>query len=84
VKNNDDHLMRCFAAVFARATQEEIRTLTFSSLPGWDSLRAATLSVVLAEAFGAQITLPLLLELDTFASVKQYLVQCGVMSGRTA
>jgi len=75
VNNDDDRLMRCFASAFPYATRDEIRTAKFAAIAGWDSLRGVTLLAVLDEEFGAQLDLAELLELETFDSVKRYLLQ---------
>jgi len=80
VNNGDDRLMRCFASVFPNATRDEIRTDTFESITGWDSLRAATLMAVLEEEFGLQPNLLGLLDLGTFDSLNEYLSQRGMLS----
>lgn len=78
--NDDDRLMRCFASAFPNATRDEIRTAKFDAMPGWDSLRGVTLLAVLDQEFGVQMDLPELLELETFDSVKRYLLQRGTIS----
>jgi len=80
VNNDDDRLMRCFASAFPGAARDEIRTAKFAAIAGWDSLRGVTLLAVLDEEFGVQMDLPELLELETFDSVKRYLLQRGKMS----
>jgi acyl carrier protein len=80
MNNDDDRLMRCFASVFPNATRDEIRTAKFDAMPGWDSLRGVTLLAVLDEEFGVQLDIPELLELETFDSVKRYLLQRGMIS----
>jgi acyl carrier protein len=80
VDDRDEHLMCCFVLAFPNATRDEIRTAKFPSMPGWDSLRGVTLLAALDEEFGVQIDLVELLELETFDSVKQYLLQRGMIS----
>jgi acyl carrier protein len=80
VNDDDDRLMRCFTSVFPSATRDEIRTAKFDALTGWDSLRGVRLLAVLDEEFGVQMDLPELLELETFDSVKRYLLQRGLKS----
>jgi len=80
VNDDDDRLMRCFVSAFPSATRDEIRTVKFDAMPGWDSLRGVTLLAVLDEEFGLQIDLPELLELENFDSVKRYLMQRGTIS----
>jgi acyl carrier protein len=75
VNEYDDRLMRCFLSTFPGATHDEIRKAKFEAISGWDSLRGVTLVAVLEEEFGVQIDLPELLELETFDSVKRYLLQ---------
>jgi acyl carrier protein len=77
VNDDDNRLMRCFASALPGATRDEIRTAKFESMAGWDSLRGVTLLAVLDEEFGVQIDLQELLELETFDSVKRYLLQRG-------
>ncbi len=79
MNNDDDRLMRCFVSAFPNATRDEIRAAKFDAMPGWDSLRGVTLLAVLDEEFGLQVDLPELLELETFNSVKQHLLQRGMM-----
>jgi acyl carrier protein len=71
----DDRLMRCFVSTFPGATRDELRKAKFDAISGWDSLRGVTLVAVLEEEFGVQIDLPELLELETFDSVKRYLLK---------
>lgn len=79
--DRDDHLMRCFASAFPSATRDEISAAnTFEAIPGWDSLRMVNLLAVLDDEFGVQIDLPELLELGTFAAVRGYLWQRGMLS----
>jgi acyl carrier protein len=73
--DDDDRLMRCFAAALPSATRDEIRTATFDAMAGWDSLRAVALLAVLDEEFGVQLDLPELLELETFDAMKRHLSQ---------
>lgn len=80
MNGDDDRLMRCFASAFPNATRDEIRTAKFVAMTGWDSLRGVTLLAVLDEQFGVQLDLPELLDLETFDSVKQYLLQRGIVS----
>lgn len=80
MNDDDDRLMRCFTSVFPSATRDEIRTAKFDALTGWDSLRGVRLLAVLDEEFGVQMDLPELLELETFDSVKRYLLQRGLKS----
>jgi len=76
----DDRLMRCFASALPSSTREEIRTAKFDDMAGWDSLRGVTLLAVLDEEFGVQLDLAELLELETFDSVKRYLLQRASLS----
>jgi len=76
--SDDERLMRCFASVFPSAGGGDIRTSHFDAIPGWDSLRGVMLLAVLDEEFGVQMELPELLELGSFAAVKQHLTQGGV------
>jgi acyl carrier protein len=80
VNDHDDRLMRCFMSAFPGATRDEIRTAKFDSIAGWDSLRGVALLAVLDEEFGIQIDLSELLELETFDSMKRYLLERGVIS----
>ena len=80
MNDDDDRLMRCFASAFPSATRDEIRTAKFVAMTGWDSLRGVTLLAVLDEEFGVQLDLPELLDLETFDSVKLYLLQRGIVS----
>ncbi len=80
MNKDDDRLMRCFVSAFPNATRDEIRTAKFDAMAGWDSLRGVTLLAVLDEEFGLQVDLPELLELETFNSVKQHLLQRGMIS----
>jgi acyl carrier protein len=80
VNDDNDRLMRCFASTFPSATRDEIRTAKFEAMVGWDSLRGVTLLAVLDEEFSIQIDLPELLELETFESVKRYLLHRGLIS----
>jgi acyl carrier protein len=80
VNDDDNRLIRCFVSVFPRATRDEIRTTKFDAMPGWDSLRGVTLLAVLDEEFGVQLDLPELLEMETFDSVKRYLLHRGMIS----
>ena len=80
MKSDDDRLIRCFASAFPDATRDEIRTAKFDAMPGWDSLRGVTLLAVLDEEFGIQIDLQELLALETFDSVKRYLLQRAIIS----
>jgi len=74
----DERLMRCFLSVFPNATRVEIRIAKFDAITGWDSLRGVTLLAVLDEEFGLQVDLTEFLELETFDSLKQYLLQKGL------
>jgi acyl carrier protein len=80
---DDDRLMRCFLSALPGATRDELKTAKFDAMAGWDSLRGVTLLAILDEEFGVQIDLPELLELQTFDSVKRYLLQRGATSQGT-
>lgn len=80
MNHDDDRLMRCFTLAFPRASRDELRTAKFEAVLGWDSLRGVTLLAILGEEFGLRIDLSELLELETFDSVKSYLLQHGMMS----
>ena len=80
MSKDDDRLIHCFASVFPGATGDEIRTGKFDAITGWDSLRGVMLLAILDEEFGVQMDLPELLELGTFESMKQYLLQRGMVS----
>jgi acyl carrier protein len=80
VKDDNDQLMRCFLSAFPSATREEIRSAKFEDMTGWDSLRGVTLLAVLDEEFGVQMDLSELLELETFDSVKQFLLGRGLIA----
>jgi acyl carrier protein len=80
VSDEDDRLMRCFASVFSSAAGDEIRTSQFEAISGWDSLKGVMLLAVLDEEFGIQMDVPELLELGSFAAVKEYLSKQGMLA----
>lgn len=77
MNDRDNRLMHCFTSVFPGATPDEIKTLQFETIPGWDSLRGVTLLSVLDEEFGVQMDLTEFLELETFGGIQNYLWQQG-------
>jgi acyl carrier protein len=79
--DRDNQLMRCFAAAFPAATREDIRAAgKFDAIPGSDSLQLVNLLAVLDDAFGVQVDLPEVLDLQPFDGIKQYLLQRGLLA----
>jgi acyl carrier protein len=66
--------------VFSSAAGDEIRTSQFEAISGWDSLKGVMLLAVLDEEFGIQMDVPELLELGSFAAVKEYLSKQGLLA----
>ena len=69
----NDRLVRCFAAVFPNVRAEQIPDVSVDNVHEWDSLASVTLVALLEEEFGAQIDLFDLPELTSFKAVQNYL-----------
>jgi acyl carrier protein len=69
----NDRLVRCFAAVFPNVRAEQIPDASVDNVHEWDSLASVTLVALLEEEFGAQIDLLDLPELTSFKAVQNYL-----------
>jgi acyl carrier protein len=75
----DARLIRCFSAVFPALSSEEIRAASIETVSEWDSLAAVRLVAVLEEEFGVQIDLVELQEINSFASIRNYLLKRSVV-----
>jgi acyl carrier protein len=76
----EDRLIRCFAAVFPNLTVEEIRTASVKSVSAWDSLASVNLVAVIEQDFAVEIDLFDLPELDSFEAVRSYLSSRDLLS----
>ncbi|MCX6347919.1 MAG: acyl carrier protein [Candidatus Aureabacteria bacterium] len=74
----DARLIRCFSAVFPALSREEIRAASIETVSDWDSLAAVRLVAVLEEEFGLQIDLVELQEMNSFASIRHFLMKRSV------
>ena len=52
-----ERLVKCFAAVFPKMSEEEILRATPTSVEGWDSLSNVTLMSVIEEEFNTSIAM---------------------------
>lgn len=73
----DERLGACFAAVLPELPQEEIRSGTAASLPGWDSVTTVTLLALLEEEFGIDLTEEDPGNFDSYKKILAYLRQAG-------
>jgi acyl carrier protein len=69
----EETLIRCFAAVFPNLSREEIPTASVDSVAEWDSLAALTLVAVVEEQFELEIDELDLPELSSFAALHAHL-----------
>lgn len=66
-------LLKCFAAVFPSAREEQLLHATVETLDNWDSIASATLLAVLEEEFGTEIDLEAFAELQSFEEILSYM-----------
>ena len=71
-------LIKCFEAVFPDMPEGEIPSATQSTVPAWDSIAAITLLNVMEDEFQITMDLELVGDLDSFASVYEYLKKTTV------
>jgi acyl carrier protein len=73
VSEQENRLIRCFAAVFPEVPSEEIRTLNSESAGDWNSLSIVTLTAVVEEEFKVEIEPDHIPELNSFEAFQNYL-----------
>ena len=71
--NLEQRLTRCFLAVFPTMTEEEATSASQDTLEAWDSIASVTLVRVVEEEFGVTIDLFELENLNSFATLANYL-----------
>ncbi|HWF38898.1 MAG TPA: acyl carrier protein [Candidatus Acidoferrales bacterium] len=71
MNENDERLIRCFAAVFPDLSAQQIRN-TSAETSDWNSLAAVTLVTLIEEEFGISIGMLDLAELDSFSAFERY------------
>jgi acyl carrier protein len=81
MSERENQLLRCFSSVFPDLALEKIRGASTESLEAWDSLASVTLAAVVQQAFGVQIDLLDLPELDSFDAFRTYLDRCSAVEG---
>lgn len=79
-----EHLVRCFSAVFPKRSKEEILSASRESLPEWDSLASVTLLALIQEEFQTELDLFDLEHLNSFQALQAHLDKQGVASGGDA
>ena len=72
LQNLEHRLVRCFSSVFPDLDEEQIRSASIESVPGWHSLASVTLISVIQEEFGVQVSLTDLPNLVSFSAVQGY------------
>lgn len=72
-----DRLAKCFLSVVPNLTQEEICEVNVVALVDIDSWAVATLSAVVDEEFGVEMSPDQFLELGTFQAIEEYLAKHG-------
>jgi acyl carrier protein len=72
VQDLEHRLVRCFSSVFPDLSEEQIRSASIESVPGWHSLASVTLVSVVQEEFGVQVSLGDLPNLVSFSAVQNY------------
>jgi acyl carrier protein len=73
MSEQDDRLLRCFAAVFPTLSEEEICTSNVPSLFNLDSLAGVTLVTLIEQEFDMDVELSDLLDLGSFEAISQFL-----------
>ena len=68
----EELLVRCFASVFPKLSEAQIRSASNSSVEEWDSLAAVTLVALLEEEISVKIDLQDLNMLSSFESIRDY------------
>lgn len=81
MSERESQLVRCFSSVFPDLPAERIPEASAKSLEAWDSLASVTLAAVVQEAFGVEIELLDLPELDSFGAFRAYLEQRATAKG---
>ena len=71
----EPRLVRCFAAVFPRVPDSQIRRARVETLEPWDSVAMATLVAAVEEEFGVEFEVDGLTNLTSFESILGYLRQ---------
>ena len=76
----DDTLIKCFAAVFPNVTVERIPEASINNLTQWDSLATVTLVALLEQEFEVQIDIIDLPKFTSFMAIKEYLKKQNLLS----
>ncbi len=69
----DERLARCFALVFPDVPPDQIADAGVDTVEAWDSLAGVTLMAVLTQEFGVDIDPAAMLDLDSYAAIREYL-----------
>ncbi len=68
-----ERLQRCFRAIFPGIDVDRVAEVSVANTPQWDSLASATLLSVIEQEFGVAVNPLDAADLDSFASVRDYL-----------
>ena len=71
--NIQERLVRCFSAVFPDLPAQHIATASVESIPGWDSVAAATLITTIEEEFAMEFNAEALGTLTSYNAIYSYL-----------
>ena len=77
-------LSNCFETVFPDLPATDIPSATQQTVAAWDSTAAIMLVNVIEDEFGVQVDFDRLGELDSFASICQYLQEQGAAGGASS
>jgi len=69
----NSRLAKCFRIVFPDLPERDMPAASQESLVAWDSVAAITLVNVVEDEFRIQVDLDLLLELNSFARIREYI-----------
>jgi acyl carrier protein len=73
MSEQEDRLLRCFAAVFPTLSEWEIRACDVVALFDLDSLAGVNLTTLIDQEFGANVDIADLLSLGSFTAIGQFL-----------
>jgi len=73
LNNVQGRLTRCFSAVFASLSEEQIARASVETVDGWDSVAAATLVTTIEEEFGMEFDVDILGDLTSYQAIFAYL-----------